>query len=559
MSEPTLNQRWAAELIGSLVAGGVRHAVIAPGSRSTPLALACADRPDLRVWSVIDERSAAFFGLGLAKSKRAPVAVICTSGTAGAHFLPAVIEAGEGAMPLVLLTADRPWELHGFGSPQTIEQTSLFGRYVRVAESLPSPDEQALGHLGSVVGRAMMVGRDGPIHFNVPFREPLAAPDGSAGPVVNPRVPCFSARRSLPDLSELERAIRASERGLIICGPRERDDAFGVAVHRLGAKLGFPVLAEAASNARYGFPDAITWYDAMVRHTGLARSLAPDLVVRFGGGLTSKYPQQWLDASSAKTFVVAEDDRLFDPSHRAVGFVAAGAPELCAALERSLPAGQQSFRERFLQVQRELESRVTKHDSMLTEPFIARALVETLPEGASLFVSSSMPIRDVDAFATKAQGRLRVFSNRGVNGIDGVTSTALGVAAGTGSPTALLVGDVALLHDLSGWLIAKKHQLSLTVVCVNNDGGGIFQFLPVADRTPHFEALFGTPHGVDLSHLAALAGATLHRPSTVEAYRRAVQQGISGGGLHLIEARTERRANVDHHRALYASLTEGMS
>ncbi len=554
----TLNQRWAAHLIGALVAGGVRHAVVAPGSRSAPLALACADRPDLKVWPVIDERSAAFFGLGLAKVRRAPVVVICTSGTAGAHFLPAVIEASEGATPLVVLTADRPWELHGFGAAQTIDQGNLFGHFVRASEPLPVPDELALNHLTSVVARALAVGRDGPIHFNVPFREPLAPPDGAAGPRLSPTIAHFAEPRSAPDLHEVEAAIGQARRGVIVCGPRERDDGFGAAVHRLGAHLGYAVLAEAASNARYGFGGAITWYDTIVRNEKLAKSLEPDLVLRFGGGLTSKFPAQWLDgAAQAKTFVFADDERLFDPSHRTAGFFFGPAPAICEALLKATQAGAPEYRERFASVQRAVEARMASIAPALTEPGTARGLVESLPPGSSLFVSSSMPIRDVDAFASVSRGELRVFSNRGVNGIDGVTSTALGVAAGSSALTALLIGDVALLHDLSGWLIAKKHSLSLTVVLVNNDGGGIFEFLPVAGRTEHFEPLFGTPHGVDVSHLAALAGATLHRPLSFSAYQRALE-AARDGGLHLIEVRTERRSNVGQHRTLISSLLEGV-
>lgn len=558
-TEFTLNQRWAAQLVGALVACGVRHVVVAPGSRSTPLALACAERSDLRVWSVIDERSAAFFALGLAKATRVPAVVICTSGTAGAHLLPAVIEAREGATPLVLLTADRPWELHGFGAAQTIDQTQLFGRFVRAMEALPLPDETALPHLGAVVARALFEGRCGPVHFNVPFREPLVSPDGRAGPVSSPRVPLYSEGRALPELADVVHAIKASKRGLIVCGPREYDDGFGAAVHRLAAHLGFPVLAEAASNVRYGFAEAVTWYDTMVRSPSLAKSLEPDVVLRFGGGLTSKLVSHWLDASSAKTFVFADDERLFDPSHRASHFVMGRAAQVCTALEQQTTRGDDAFRTRMLELQATLDARMSALTTSLSEPVAARLLVEALPSGASLVASSSMPIRDIDAFAAHAVGPIRFFSNRGVNGIDGVTSTALGVSAATaGAPTALLIGDVAVLHDLSGWLIARKHRLSLTVVVVNNDGGGIFQFLPVASRTTHFEALFGTPHGIDFGSLAAMAGATLHRPTTVDAYRAALGRGFQGG-LHLIEVRTERRANVEHHRALVSALLEGLS
>ncbi len=546
----TLNQRWAATIIGTLVSRGVRHVVVAPGSRSTPLALAAADRSDVKVWSIIDERAAAFFALGLAKSTDAPVAVVCTSGSAGAHFLPAVMEAREGATPLVVLTADRPWELHGFGAPQTIAQVGMFGRYVLGAEALPTPEESTLEHLAAVIARLLASGR-GPVHLNVPFREPLAPSDGSAGPVVNPLTTTHVRGAPVVDLTAVQTAIASAKQGVIVCGPRDRDDDFGSWVHALSSQIGFPVLAEAGSNARFGFPGAIALSDALLRNARFAESMKPDVVLRFGGGLTPKGPQAWLDASGAKQFHFTDDGFQFDPLHRATSVL-----PLAKALHFDGPS-RSDYRERWLQAQTQALEVLKRQPNEMNEPLIAREFVAACADGTQLFLSSSMPIRDVDAFATSGK-ELRVFTNRGVNGIDGVTSTALGVAAGTGKPTALLIGDVALLHDLSAWLVARRHSISMTIVVVNNDGGGIFHFLPIADRTPHFEALFGTPHGVDLAHVAALAGAKLHRPVDMNDFNRAMRDGL-GGGLHLIEVKTERRSNVDVHRALFAKLSEAVS
>jgi len=553
----TLNQRWAATLVGVLARGGVTHAVIAPGSRSTPLALACAERPDVQTWSLHDERSAAFFALGLAKASGSPVAVVCTSGTAGAHFLPAAMEAHAGGVPLVLLTADRPWALQGFGAPQTTDQRALFGRFVADAAELPDPSErpESFAHLAAVIARtlAKALAARAPVHVNVPFDEPLA-PVGP-GPVVDPPVTRFTPPLRRPELALVAGAVAQAQRGVIVVGPREASDGFAAAVHQLGARLNFPVLAEAASNARYGFEGAIAMYDALLRVPSVAKALQPDVILRFGGGLTPKAPQAWLDGAGARTFVFAEDDRVVDPLHRAEACVVGDLLAACEGLTRS--STPPAWRQRWLAHEAKLRARVRAELTALSEPAVASEVVAALPPGAALLVSSSMPIRDVDAFAPVGAAGIRVFANRGVNGIDGVTSTALGIAAATRRPTALLIGDVALLHDLSAWVAAKRLCVSLTVVVVNNDGGGIFHFLPVAGSTPHFERLFGTPHGVDLSAVATLGGAMLHRAGDLPSLRAALGAALEGG-LHLVEVRTRRDQNVDDHRALFTALAEAV-
>ncbi len=531
-----LNGTWSAAIMGALANAGVRDVVVCPGSRSTPLALTAAASKRLKVWSVTDERSAAFFALGLAKGGGRPATVLCTSGSAGAHFLPAVIEASHGGTPLVLLTADRPWELQGFGAPQTTVQSRFFGSFARV-ELLPMPDAGSLAHLRAVVARALS--GLGPVHFNVPFREPLS-PDGEI-PVddgVAPAALRMVRGAPSPDVSEVR--LAGVERGVIVCGPREKDDGFGEAVHALGKALGFPVLAEAASNARFGFPEAICHADLLVRHEGFAKSHTPQVVLRFGGGLTPKTTQAWLDGSGAKIFVFSERGEIVDPLHRAQAVIEGDPVDACRALMPATPVTS-AYREAFIQADAKVVGAL---------PFGEPGIAATVAAHATnnLFLSSSMPIRDVDAFAKAGPHQLRVFSNRGVNGIDGVVSTAAGVAAATGKPTVLLIGDLALVHDLHGMLIARQHGIPLTVVAVNNDGGGIFSFLPIADRKEHFEALFGTPHGLDFAHVAALSGARLERPGSLAALAAA----LGKPGLALIELRTNRQTNVEGHRALHA-------
>lgn len=539
-----LNGQWAAAIAGAMANSGVRDVVVCPGSRSSPLALAVAASPRLKLWPVTDERSAAFFALGLAKGGDRPAAVVCTSGSAGAHFLPAVIEAAHGATPLIVLTADRPWELQGFGAPQTTDQSRFFGRFARV-ELLPAPEASMLAHLRAVVERALAAG--GPVHFNVPFREPLAPEPGVEVPVDLTASRALVPAVSKPNVDAVRAALAGVERGVVVCGPREEDDGFGEAVHALGEALGFPVLAEAASNARFGFPAAVAHADLLLRS---APKHGPQVVLRFGGTLTPKTTQAWLDASGARIFVFSERGEVIDPLHRAEAVIAGDAVAACRAL---MPAhkGPSGWREAFGRAD------AAASQALLEAPFAEPAVARAVARGAqaNLFLSSSMPIRDVDAFAPAGNKRLRVFANRGVNGIDGVVSTAAGVAAATGKATTLLIGDLALIHDLHGLLIARQHGIPLTVVAVNNDGGGIFSFLPIAARTEHFEALFGTPHGLDLAHVAGLAGARLERPTSIPQLTAALDRG----GLCLIEVRTNRAQNVEDHRALHARVAQAIA
>ncbi|NBD09185.1 MULTISPECIES: 2-succinyl-5-enolpyruvyl-6-hydroxy-3-cyclohexene-1-carboxylic-acid synthase [Corallococcus] len=581
-SDANLNVLWARALLEELVRGGVRHAVVCPGSRSSALALACAHTPGLRTWSVIDERSAGFFALGMAKHSRQPVVLVVTSGSAGAHIYPAVIEAAMAQVPLVVLTADRPLELQGWGAPQTVPQARFFGDFARLFADvgLPESNSAAIAHMRATAARAVSTACRAPrgaVQINVPFREPLAPiaqdfgaenltalaregrPDGPLTRIVPPsRAPDASA------LDAVRARIASTERGVIVCGPRDEDDGFAEAITALSLATGYPVFAEATSQARYGGgPLTVSLYDALLRHEPFLRTHTPELVLRFGGGLTPKTPQQWMDASGAEIVVFSDEGALYDPSHRASRVVEGSAVLACRALTDRLARGPGRWAQDFMGAERvarnALETALAEQGDALTEPRLAREVVAALPAGALFFVSSSMPIRAVDAFAHGGGVPLRVLANRGANGIDGIVSSAAGVAAAAGRPAVLLSGDLALLHDVGGLVTAARARVPLTVVVVNNDGGGIFSFLPLAQsaKADEFETLFGTPHGVDLSHAAALAGARFERPTTPAALRAAVRTGLEGG-LHLVEVQVDRATNVDAHRHLFARMAAAL-
>ena len=578
---PSLNTLWARALVEELQRGGVREVVVAPGSRSAPLALAAAEAaPELRTWVVLDERVAGFFALGLALESGSPAAIVVTSGSAGTHLFPALVEAWASGVPLLALTADRPWELHGFGAPQTMPQEGLFGRFVRASErlALPEPSSTAFRHLRAVVSRAVATASarpPGPVHLDVPFREPLAPVPDAPPPAGldaealegRPGAPFVRmvAPSSLPPAAELEavrRRLAAAERGVVVVGPRARSDRLATAVRALAASHGYPVLAEAASNVRWapGQP-AVSHLDLLLRNEGWALSARPDLVIRLGGGLCSRRTSEWLDASGAEVVLISEGGQPVDPQHRAGLVLEGDAVGICEALAAATAPRRATWADGFVRADARAEAALASalaSEPRLTEPGVARAVVAALPAGARLILGSSMPVRDVDAFAPAPPGPVRVLANRGLNGIDGNLSTALGIAAASGAPTVALVGDLAFLHDLGALVHARRAGVRLTVVVVDNDGGGIFSFLPIAGTTERFEALFGTPHGTDLAGAAALGGGRFLRAETPAELSTALESA-GAPGLTIVDARVvDRATNVQVHHALGAAVARAL-
>ena len=570
--------------VEELVRAGVREAVLCPGSRSTPLALAIAAHDGLRTTVLLDERSAGFVALGMARTAGRPVVLLGTSGTAVVNFAPAIVEAFHARVPLIVLTADRPAELRDRGAPQTIDQVGLYGRHVKWSAELPLPDDapETMAHVRSVAGRAVAVaaaGPAGPVHLNAPFREPLI-PTGALGPWPDlsaaPFVSATSAPRRLAeaDVARLAERIAATPRGLIVAGPME-GAAHVDSIARLAAASGYPVLADPLSGLRAGPYDrslVIARSDQLARAGPWIDAHTPDLVIRFGAMPTSKPIVQLLQRGTPELVVIDGDGGWREAALIPTTFVhadpAATALDVAAALRSRNVDRNQAWLEDWLAAERSADAVMTSWLANLDEPFEGAPFAlapAALPDGAVLWAGNSMPVRDLDGWLPSTDRALRIYSNRGANGIDGVISTALGSAAVAGAPVVLVVGDVSFLHDLGALVTARLMGVSLTVVLVQNDGGGIFSFLPQAAADApavglpeHYEKLFGTPHGIDAGPIVTALG---HRHRLVGAggLAQALVETVGTPGLTVLEVRTDRARNVELHRAAAAAVADALA
>lgn len=577
--------------VDELARSGVRNVCVAPGSRSAPLAISIAQNSSLKTWMHVDERSAAFFALGMARALDEPVALLCTSGTAASNFFPAIVEAKSAGIPLVVLTADRPPELRDVGAAQTIDQNRLYGSHVKwfVEVALPDATVELMRYARTLAGRATAMATAipaGPVHLNFPLREPLV-PE-SSGAFVNggsvefngrangaPWVRVSDSRAALEDRAAERVAARlaSANRPLFICGP-QHDVSLAPVIAELACAVGAPILADPVSQLRWGDHDrthVVDRYDSILRHHDFANDAIPDLVVRIGGAPTSKTLIQYLTRNASVPLIVIDEARWPDPTLLAEEILHAHPRWACEQLLGELENSDTPLESDSCWVEKWSRANTAAHAAMeqytcsLSEAFEGRALadvVSVLPDSSTLFVSSSMPIRDLDAFGAGDSRRIRVLANRGANGIDGVISSALGAAAAlresSGGPIVLVIGDLAFYHDMNGLLAAKLYELDATIVILNNDGGGIFSFLPQAEHRDHFEQIFGTPHGLDFEPVAALYGATFSRAHDAATLSRAVAAGIAGKGLHLVEIKTDRERNVVLHREAWAAVAAAL-
>lgn len=642
---------YVGAFVDQLVGSGLRHVVICPGSRSTPLALLMAEHDELNVWVHIDERSAGFFALGLAKATEGAVALVATSGTAVANFLPAVTEAFFGRVPLLLLTADRPPELRDVGSNQTIFQPGVFGDHVKWAVDMPLPEarEELVAYARAAGARAMATAQAepaGPVQLNFPLREPLIplpaedADDATGGvPERYRNVPLGGG--SVPGLSEPSRnsdtakggavdvweGVRAlsdemvealatelaeARRPLIVCGPDTPADARQPLLN-LAERLGIPLLAEPLSGMRTTgrvTDELIDAYDIFLRFEQVVHAVPPSLVVRVGALPVSKPLLQYLQHyADIPQIVIDEGGGWRDPLASAARLIHADAALLCRALldavdgteadsvtgsgsdsgtDSSADSGVDSVTglaadlaagsaidlaihpappprraTMWPSVWRRLND-ITRDElaeqlQTLEEPFEG-LVFDTLAgldlDGVNLYVGNSMPVRDVDTFFPAGERSVRMFGNRGVSGIDGVVSSALGVSAAAVGPTLLILGDLSFYHDLNGLLAASRHTLDLTVVVVNNDGGGIFSFLPQAKHGRHFEKLFGTPTNLDFAPVVGMYGGKFSRTSDAGSLQEQLASTLRKPGLHVIEYVTNREQNAALHRRIVGAVGE---
>ncbi|WP_135830385.1 2-succinyl-5-enolpyruvyl-6-hydroxy-3-cyclohexene-1-carboxylic-acid synthase [Halorussus halobius] len=590
MTAPNRNTLWADALVEELARAGVEAVCVAPGSRSTPLTVAVAGHPDLDVFSHLDERSAAFFALGRAKRTGRPTPLICTSGTAAANFHPAVIEASQARVPMVVLTADRPPELRDSGANQTVDQRKLYGDAVRWYADLPEPDPDArtLRSLRTTAGRAVAQATGtppGPVHLNVPFRKPLepvevpgdvpddlpdSAPLAAEGRVDDdgersPFVRTATGRPELDDgdLEAVRRAVADADRGLLVAGPADDPTPGREALAALASATGFPVLADPLSGHRFGHGEAIAGEDPVPVVGGYDGYLGavgddwpdPEVVVRFGASPTSKVLRQYLEASDARQFLVDPAAGWREATFTATDLLAADPTRFAERLAESVRVGGDgSWRDRFADAERRYWDLVTDaREGRLFEDATApsfegailSAVAADAPDPATVVVSNSMPVRDLDRFGRPRAADLRALGNRGASGIDGVTSTALGAGSATDDPLVLVTGDLAYYHDMNGLLAVARCGVDATIVEINNDGGGIFHMLPIEDFDPPFTDQFRTPHGLDFEPTGDLYGLDFERTTDLASFRSAFEASVRSAGTQVVEVVTDAE---DSHR-----------
>lgn len=554
-------------IVASLYAAGVKKVVVSPGSRSTPLAYGFASTKEFDMYRQVDERSAAFLALGLAKESAEPVVLVCTSGTAAANYFPAIVEAYYARLPLIVLTADRPHELREVGAPQAIAQASLYGHHVKWALDLPIPDDAqvTLPFVERHIARAVAVATQapfGPVQVNVPFREPLLIEFTKQLPA-RTFTQHFGAevRPAKAACVFLKETVQATKQGFIIAGEMAQN-THTQAMWDFVRQAKWPVLVESLSHMRTNIPDdclpyVVEQYDAILKNDAFKAHMQPQTVIRFGAQPVSKPLMQFLTAVKPANYIVIDEDPKFrDSLHVATHHIEAAIGQWITTLDVQVTAEQQHYTILWQRANTIAARHRTAYIAEQSdEGAMAGVLFKHLPEHSDLVAGSSMPIRDVDTFFEKTTRDIRIFCNRGTNGIDGVVSTAFGLQYASKRDTYLLIGDLSFLHDSNG-LIASRYQPSdLTIVVMNNDGGGIFSYLAQSTVEEHYEQLFGTPTALGFEHLAAMYDAEYANVTTKEAFET-VLETPKNKAIRIIEVMTDRAENVATHRALWQAINE---
>jgi 2-succinyl-5-enolpyruvyl-6-hydroxy-3-cyclohexene-1-carboxylate synthase len=564
---------YATTLLHELVDGGVTHMCMTPGSRSTPIALAAARHPGITLHVHVDERSSAFFGLGIAAASGKPVAMFCTSGTAAANHFPAVVEAYMARVPIIVMTADRPPELHGVGANQTIDQQNLFGGFVKwfhdTGVPVMAPHERIRWLTAGIqaIQHAVRFPPPGPVHLNLPFREPLL-PTGSSvdafGGELTSKTYTNTHRRHDP-MPGFLREVSTGHRVVVVAG-RLRVPPEGLV--ELCAARGWPLLAEPLSGLRAAHGStahtgALSAGTLLAADAGFRERQHPDLVIQVGAAATSRGIQELVRCAD-RLVIIDPDQLVADPDRRSTLTVNEDPAEVVAALHStssSLPATRPQWLNEWHEADRKVRAAVDSLLDSWDEPFegrIARDVAASIPDGGVLFAGSSMPVRDLDMYMRPRTG-LRVLANRGASGIDGLVSTTFGIAEVSG-PTYALLGDLSVIHDASGLLWGARHGRAAVLVVVDNDGGGIFSMLPQASLPPdEFELLFGTPHGLDLEAIARAAGIGVRTVDSAGVVVPAIREAEASGGVQIVRVRVDRRRAVELRGAVSQAVSAALA
>jgi 2-succinyl-5-enolpyruvyl-6-hydroxy-3-cyclohexene-1-carboxylate synthase len=564
---PTMNYAWSEMFIRELERLGIKNYYIAPGSRSSPLALSALEFGS-KVRVHVDERGVGFAALGYARATGNPAAIITTSGSAAANLWPAVCEASMDAIPMLIITADRPPELRDTGANQTMDQVKLFGGYARWFFDLPCPDTEIpaaflLGTIDHAVARCRH-GHPGPVHLNQMFREPLAPGRGkhavvtwqqAAGHWWHSNTPwtVYPEPSATDDLKSIAGVIAKARRGIVVGGStRMASDSkimLGVA-----EELGWPLLPDIRSGLRLGGEHSHIVYmaDQILLSENLAAELAPDVILHLGGRITSKRIQHFINRSPAKIIVVNEDPSRQDPEHR-VSLRVIAKPSVFPCPNKTPSSWRNKWKRADATAQAAWDDYQRRHPH-LTEPFVAACVSRQLPPSHGLILGNSMPVRDMEMYGERRPYQVAVDCNRGMSGIDGNIATAVGFAEGLRRPVTLVIGDLAFLHDSNSLALVRRSEYPLVIVVINNDGGGIFSFLPVAGATRHFESCFGAPHGMEFGHAAAQYDLAYSRPKTPDEFSKTYGDWVDSSRRGIIEVQTDRAENLREHRRIQATI-----
>ena len=552
-------QSFAATFVDELAAQGVEFACISPGSRSAPVAMALQRHPRIKVLVHIDERCGSFFAVGLGKATGKPAVALSTSGTAAAEFHAAVIEAAYSRTPMIVLTADRPPELQGVGANQAIDQQHLYGSAARwfFDPGVPVELPNAPRLWRRLAARAVAEAAAGPVHLNLPFREPLVPPPGQIPSAEAAPAQAVTTGRLLPNqaqVASLASALQRAQHPLVVAGALRDGERLAPALHRLG----LPLLAEPTSQLRrVESGTAIESYEALLR-AGWSLQHGPDLVIRIGATPTSRVLNRWLAAAAAPTFLLDPDRAWRDEDHVATNVLACDPQPLLEALPVVERAG---WREKWVGAGKRATAAIaaTLVSTPLHEGHVVRALSARLPDPGQVFIGSSMPIRAADSFWPLVRPQQRFFANRGASGIDGLVSSGLGVATGRDpSPTVLLLGDLSLYHDMNGLWALQRHGIRATLVVCDNNGGGVFNFLPQAEHQDVFEEIFATPLGLDLSQVARLYGLVYSPVSDRSGLEPAIADAIAAPTPTMVVVRFKREDSVSGQRLCWEAAASAL-
>ncbi len=552
---------------------GLAEVCISPGSRSTPMVLGITRAGGFRPWVILDERSAAFFALGMARQSRRPVALVCTSGTAAANYMPAIVEASLECVPLIVITADRPPELRDWHAPQTIDQTRLYGSRVRWAVDAPAPEAgcDLDAYYRTVACRAVSLATGsahGPVQINLPMREPLFDVSeeltalATSCPSSDDRVPYAVVHQTRAVLSadamhRIAEKLEDTGRGIIVCGPGTPDN-LPRAVVSLATQLGWPILADPLSGVRYANHDlglVVDAYDVMLRDRAFVRDHQADAVLQFGFPPISKPLAQFLALRRPVHVLVAPAREWPDPAQVATDIAHADPADFCLDLAGLIKRSSclSRWTQSWIGASRAVRAALADEVDRDRDMFEGKVFVETLrylPPNSSLHVGNSMPVRDLDTFLGALPRPLGVYCNRGANGIDGVVSAALGGAAVHAGLTVLIIGDLSFLHDIGALQIAVRHHIHIVIVVINNDGGGIFSFLPQSALGEVFDRFFSTQHKLSVKGAVTMCGGSHYRPGSWDEFGTTMRAAAAEPGLHVIEIDGDRARNLARHREI---------